>query len=103
MSSVGLLRLETTSQTLLSGAKLSGTTMRLRQLDADHHKAPVTATSGTTDWLARAPGLYCPVAVHRLSALLRSAPVGRSAAGTCVAPSSQLMPMMGIATNEQAT
>ena len=37
--------LPTMSQTLEGGANWSGTVMRLRQLEADHHSAPLTARS----------------------------------------------------------
>jgi hypothetical protein len=94
----------TTSHTLLSGAKCSGTTTRLRQLDADHQSEPLTARSETTDWDATSPGLNCPEAVHSSSAFVASSPgAGRSFADMCSPSSSQLIPLIGMTTSEHAT
>src|SRR5437763_9989668 len=51
----------TTSQTFADGPKDSGTAMRLRQLEADHHSCPLTARSGVSFPPLRPPAGKCPV------------------------------------------
>ena len=49
------------------GANVRGTVIRLRQLDALHHRLPVTVRSAPSSFwpkFAPAPGWYAPVSSH---------------------------------------
>jgi hypothetical protein len=52
----------TTEQMLAVVANVSGTVIRLRQFDALHHSAPVTARSGASPGSLAYPGLEAPLA-----------------------------------------
>ena len=93
----------TTSHALADGAKVSGTAMRLRQFEADHHSEPVTGTSGCSPPPLYAPASKCPVSPHCVwMVVIRSGSSGRSAAGrpmslpAAVPAESQLMPSIGM-------
>src|SRR5690348_4254531 len=89
-------------------ANVSGTLIRLRQLEALHQSRPLTASleigSEVDFWsLFGAPATYAPVLSHSLRSASASLAGGWSAAGSEAAATSQLMPMTGMISREQAT
>src|SRR2546421_5209184 len=86
-----------------TGAKVSGTVTRLRQLEAAHHRAPCTAASLWPVGFGNGPGGCWPVFWHSRTASSATVLVGGWSSGGRLAAASQLTPMIGTATRAHGT
>ena len=88
-----------TAHASAGGANVSGTLMRLRQFERLHHRLPLTArsaASGAATDVRVGPGAKAPVASQAVSS-------GSGGWSAVEGFGSQLIPMIGTATREQAT